>query len=251
MYRKKKIPSIYLWVSIISSIIMWCVIWIGIFFTNDTYRIQHVRYTLQSINRYNNIDMYSTITSYLSGESLRYRSLVWYSDIVSSVRQTFPYIETVSLEAQWPSDIRVDITFIDPPLIIQHNDTRRAIYSWWYTLPLYSWNTLGITSKTIRLPIYLTGLSSLSGLFFDTSFDKLFADRMMLDPFVMSWWFVSYIPGGEKYILVNGPYRYYFNAKKELQPQIDTLLSLKENYKEFNRLEQIDIGSLNYPIIHQ
>lgn len=247
--RFGRLPSYIIWL-ILSVILIGSIgIWSYLFFTNDNYRIQSVRYTLENIKQYNNIDTYTKITSYLSGESLRYRSLLWYGDIIDAVQQTIPYIDTLSFVAQWPSTVRVVINFFDPLIILQYQDKKRAVYSGWYAIPLFSWNTLGMGSKYIRLPVYLSGTDVLSGIFFTTPFEKVYYDRISLDPYIMSWWFITYIPWGEKYVLVNGDYRYYFNAKKDIESQIRTLLDLKKYYKDFNRLKQIDIGSLSYPIV--
>lgn len=247
--KKKKLPVIYLWIIILVIIIGGIAIRLHFFFTNDNYRIRHIRYTVANIQQYNNVDMYTKITSYLSGESLRYRSLLGYGDIEDAIYETIPYINTISFVPQWPETVRATISFLDPLLVMQYHEKKWAIYSGGYSIPLFSWNTLGVSSKHIRLPIYLSGVNALSGVFFSTPFDKIYHDRLLLDSYINSGGFITYIPGWEKYVLVNGDYRYYFNAKKDMQMQIDTLLHLKQYYKDFPRLHQIDIGSLNYPIV--
>ena len=249
MYRKKKLPSIYVWIAILFVMCVWCVVLLWWFFANDSYRIRHVRYTTTDIQHYPNIDMYTMISASLTGESLRYRSIIWYNAIAEDIYRRLPYIAHLAFTPQWPSTIHVDITFREPPLIMHYMTGTWAVYSWWYTIPLFSGNTLGRDAKLLRLPVYLTGLSHLSGIFFDVWFDKIYHDRVLLDPLIATWWFVTYIPGGEKYILVNGPYRYYFNAKKDIQNQIDMLLYFKNNYAWFASVTQVDLWSLNYPIV--
>jgi hypothetical protein len=109
--------------------------------------------------------------------------------------------------------------------------------SLWYGIPL------------VLLPIYLNESSqSISGLLYNININKMLYDLLLFKTVPISW-SVTYIPWWDKYILRNNDIRIYFNAKKDINNQLVILSTLMSQYRWFDQLEQIDIGSLDNPII--
>jgi len=240
------ITFITLWIAIL-LFILWNNIYQKIY--SDIYIINSVRYTSDSINTYNDTSLYSLIS--LSYLCRYYFDLKIFGDDVlyeKKIKQQYPFIDTVTINSFANNKLVLDIKFIKPSLRFLYKNILYGAYdhdlivlgpqdSLWSNIPL------------VLLPIYLNESSqSISWLLYNINTDKILYDLLLLKTVPISW-SVTYIPWWDKYILRNADIRIYFNAKKDINNQLLILSTLMNQYRWFDQLRQIDVGSLDNPII--
>lgn len=263
-YYKYKLQ--YIWRKLFASIktptslslwivgIVWCVsFWLGykIHYQlySDQYRIDKIVYTSDSFSSYNDPNLYNYIT-------LRYLCR-YYSDIkifhdhewyVESIQQQYPFIRDITLSEFSDNTLVLKVSYDKPMLRFVYKDNIYGAYTH-STILLGPKDSLGNGIPILRLPIYLTTSSpAISWLLYNMDLHKILYDYLLLKTFPLSW-SVTYIPWWDKYILRNNSLRIYFNAKKNMISQLHILQILMSQYRWFNTLHQIDVGSLDNPIV--
>lgn len=252
--KKKKINPFWLirWYrKFIHKYIVLIVAWIMIlllsiilprYFNQSSDLITKVLYTTKSLSLYDDPWLYTTLSSFYKQKTSlslkRFGSRSLERQIISEI----PYISSIVIKNINSSSLTLDVAFTSPPLVVSVWNKRFALYSWLF-LPLYSGNALGNSSPLLFLPSYLSGKQqNLSWLLYMLPLEKLASDVVRLTQLPFSG-MVTYIPGGEKYIYRNERRHIYFNAKKSLTGQIDSLMNLMTNYQWFNNLTRIDLWS--------
>jgi hypothetical protein len=242
--------------SLFTIIILWIIVLLFILWNNlyqkiysDNYLINTIRYTSGSINTYNDSSLYSFISlSYICRYYFDLK-LFWNDALYENkIKAEYPFIDSISISSFSNNTLVLDIKFIKPSLRFLYKNTSYGVYgknfiilgpqdSLWYGIPL------------VLLPIYLNESSqSIAGLLYNINTDKMLYDLLLLKTVPISW-SVTYIPWWDKYILRNNDIRIYFNAKKDINHQLFILSTLMSQYRWFDQLRQIDIGSLDNPII--
>lgn len=243
--------------SLLTYVIIWIFLWIVVIvwiirskLYSSHYVIKNVLITTWSISMYNDVDLYASIVSLYTGQyysTLRLWSSTSHS--INTLRESIEYIKSIQPITFSNNTLLVDVQFVLPTIVLRYNDKRYAIYTQWTILPLDESDQLGKTEPIISLPLYLSGMSSsISWVLYAITPSKLLQDYELLQTSPIQW-SITYIPGGEKYVIWNPIQRVYFNAKKDIASQIYTLQLMKENYANFDNLEQIDVGSIFSPIV--
>ena len=216
---------------------------------NSEYLITKVMFTTGSVASYNDIELFDQIVKIYSGS---YYSTVRIgnsaSDIIEGLENTTSHVENIIPTSFSNNTLLVEVQFKNPSLRFRYNDTEYGIYDKTF-IPLSTGDSLGQKTPLILLPLYLSGTSpSISWVLYNVDVNKILYDYLLLQTSPIQW-SLTYIPGGEKYIIWNPNQRVYFNAKKDIWQQLNTLYILKNNYNGFESLSQIDVWSLPNPII--
>lgn len=257
---KYMLRKFFNWMKKTHSFVTIIVAWIGILLLilwnnlyqrvySDEYLINSIRYTSDSINTYNDPSLYSFISlSYICRYYFDLQLFGNDSVYEDQIKAQYPFIDSVTISSFNNNTLVLDIKFIKPSLRFFYKNMSYGAYdknlivlgpqdSLWYGIPL------------VLLPIYLNESSqSISGLLYNINTDKMLYDLLLLKTVPISW-SVTYIPWWDKYILRNNDVRIYFNAKKDINHQIVILSTLMSQYRWFDQLHQIDIGSLDNPIV--
>lgn len=213
------------------------------------YHISKVIYTSWSFQQYKDPEMYSNISQMYSGTY--YTALRMFREqnfSLSELQDKYPFIEDVEISQYANNTLVLDVKFIKPALRFRYKDEIYWVYNT-YTLPIGSWESLWNGTPLMLLPIYLSGSSeSISWVLYGIDVKKLLYDYLLIKTSSIPWT-ITYIPGWDKYILWNDKLRIYFNAKKDINKQLFTLSLLINNYQPFKTLEQIDLWSIDNPIV--
>lgn len=216
---------------------------------NPEYRITKVLLTTWSVAVYNDITLFDRIVQVYSGSyysTIRIGSME--SNIIKDIENSTPYVDLISPVSFSNNTLLVDVKFKNPSFRFRYKDKEYAIYNKTY-IELGSGDTLGQNTPLILLPLYLSGTSeSISGVLYNVNVEKMLYDYLLLQTSPIQW-SITYVPGWEKYIIWNPNQRVYFNTKKDIGQQLNTLYILKNNYNGFETLSQIDVGSLVNPIV--
>jgi hypothetical protein len=171
----------------------------------------------------------------------------WYE---SKVKEEYPFIDTITIKGFNNNKLILDIKFKKPVLrFLYKNELYWAYNSHSRLILLGKKDELWYNIPLILLPIYLNDSSqSIEWLLYNIDIDKMLYDFIMLKTIALSW-SITYIPWWDKYIFRNDDIRIYFNGKKNINQQLLILSTLMTQYKWFHQLKQIDIGSLDNPIV--
>lgn len=246
MFQKKtSLP----WIMVIIGIwLWWILVWQKVLY-NDTYYIQDVLFTKQSLSLYNDVNLYADIAELYSGNYYHTLHRWKRNSMLDTIQSHYSFIDTIVLQEFTANTLLLDIKFRVPLVRLRHNNSLYAVYDE-EILPLFSWERLADNTPLILLPLYLSGTAeSLSWILYQLNPHKLLSDYLLLQTAPVQW-SLTYVPWWEKYIFRNDRLRVYFNAKKEISWQLLQLLLLYKYYPDFDRIRQIDIGSIANPIIN-
>ena len=237
--------------------VLWIVFVIGLFLTfnirsriyNSDYIISKVVFSTWSLASYNDSELFNDIIHIYSWT---YYSTIRIGSTISSIIDTLVmkkwYISSIIPVSFSNNVLLVDVKFKEPMLKFYYNNMEYAIYENTF-VPLSTGDQLGMKTPMISLPLYLSGTSqSISWILYNISVQKMLTDYLLLQTSPIQWT-LTYIPGGEKYVIRNPNQKVYFNTKKDISKQLSLLYILKNNYNGFEDLKQIDVWSLDNPIV--
>lgn len=250
-FNSIKKTNSFVTITIIWIIILLLILWNNLYqkIYSDNYLINTIQYTSDSINTYNDESLYSFISLFYICRYYFDLKLFGNDSLYEEqIKSAYPFIDDITISSFSNNILILDVEFKKPSLRFLYKDVSYGAYdnnlillnpedSLWHGIPL------------VLLPIYLNQSSqSISGLLYNINIDKMLYDLLLLKTIPISW-SVTYIPGWDKYILRNNDLRVYFNAKKDINHQIIMLSTLMNQYRWFDKLHQIDLGSLDNPIV--
>ena len=242
--RYLKLYRHYFWV----LIILWVswILWVSFLIVNlyryqDKYIVKTVVYTSGSLLMYDDPWIYSQFSSQYQWKSFIDIDILQKNQIIYTMQELFPFLQDIEYKKFNNNTLLAHIVFRQPDVIVSVGNRRFALYPS-HILPLYSGNMLWFSAPQIFLPQYLSGISTLSGLLYIQSLPQLIQDIQLLKTLPLAG-SITYIPGAEKYVYWDTARHIYFNAKKSLTGQIESLQKLIQYYKWFDKLIKIDLGS--------
>jgi hypothetical protein len=218
-------------------------------FYSETYQVTTIQYTARSLDMYNNNSFYSFV--WLSYACRYYFDIKLFDDSTiyeQDIKNNYPFVESIKIVSFANNTLILDVIFIEPTLRFLYKNELYGAYPK-NLLQINQKDWLWSGSPVVLLPIYLNKSSqSISGLLYGIDINKMLYDLLLLKAVPLSW-SITYIPWWDKYILWNNDIRIYFNAKKDINAQLILLFILIDQYRWFGSLKQIDVGSLDNPIV--
>ena len=128
-------------------------------------------------------------------------------------------------------------------MVIRNQDVRFALIGT-TLLQVYSWNKITHGIHILDLPSYLSGMNSLSGLFYRQSSSWLVQQISLLYQWFPWLDHIEYLPWWERSIVYVEGKKFYINNGGDIGNQIRNYQLLKKYYKDYNQLQDIDLWSL-------
>lgn len=227
---------------IIFAIIYWWFLLLKSSIFNHQYTIKRVLYDSGDIARYDEPYMYRHITNWIRGENF-YVMRIYKSRVLKDIQSQYPMITDIGIDYRSSNTVFVKLAFRPIDMIIRNQDIRFALVGS-TILPIYSWNKISNGIKILDLPPYLSGMNTLSGLFYRQPATGLVQQIEMLYQWFPGLHHVEYLPWGERSIVYLEGKKFYINNLGDIPNQIRNYQLLKKYYKEYNQLEDIDLWSL-------
>lgn len=206
------------------------------------YTIKRVMYDSGDVARYDDPYMYRRITNRVRGEN--YHVVKWYrSRIVKDMQSRYPMVSDVQIDYLSSNTISVKLSFTPIDMVIRNQEMRWAIVGN-TLLPLYSWNKIANNIKILDMPPYLSGMNTMSWLFYKIPATGLVQQIELLYQGFPGLHHIEYLAWGERSIVFLDGKKYYINNLGDIPNQIRNYQLLKKYYKEFNSLSEIDLWSL-------
>ncbi len=250
--KKRKVWSHFFSIKIIR---LFFFVFAGIYWTffllkstifNSQYTIKRVQYTLWDTSWYDDPYLYKRISNRVKWENYSIVKM-YISRVLADVQSAYPMVSDITIEYMSPNTVRAKLSFIPIDMIIRNQNMRYGLIGT-KILPIYSGNKIAQGIRVLDLPSYMSGIQSLSGLFYRQS-----ATGLIQQIDVLYQWFpwlgsgtnhIEYLPGGERSIVYIDNKKFYINNLSDIPNQIRNYQLLKKYYKDYPLLEDIDLGSL-------
>ncbi len=206
------------------------------------YVIKRVVYSSWNITWYDEPYLYKRINTWVKGENY-YVVKMYRSRILHDIQSTYPMVSAIDVAYVSSNTVSINLTFIPIDMVIR-NQTQRYVLINGKLLQVYSWNKITNGIKILDMPSYLTGVQSLSGLFYRQQASWLVQQIELLYQWFPGLDHIEYLPWWERSIVYLENKKFYINNGADIANQIRNYQLLKKYYKEYASLEDIDLGSL-------
>ena len=206
------------------------------------YTIKRVLYDSWDIAWYDDPYLYKRISTRIKWENY-YVANLYKSRILTDIQSAYPMVSAIMIEYRSSNTVAIKLTFTPIDMVIRNHAVRFALVGS-TLLPVYSWNKITKGIKILDLPPYLSGMNSLSGLFYRQSATWLVQQIDLLYQW-FSWLdHIEYLPWWERSIVYSEGKKFYINNWWDIPNQIRNYQLLKKYYKDYAKLQDIDLGSL-------
>ena len=222
----------------------------GIFFVikNTVFKkenyIQNLSYSKESVEKFNDPTLYSTISKSLKWENYY---VVWKlkrKSILRTIQNEFPVVKNMKIVKSEPYSAAVWIDFYEPDIVIKLWDRRFAVM-WDYNYEIFSGNMIWSDIFYAELPQYVSWIDSLYGLFHEISQDQFIHDMHFFAEAFPDYERIVYLPWSSMTVVIlKSGLRIYINNQNSLTWQIENYNLIKQYYKDFYSLRTIDLWSL-------
>ncbi|MFA6255899.1 MAG: hypothetical protein WC606_01825 [Candidatus Absconditabacterales bacterium] len=209
---------------------------------NHQYTIKRVLYDSGNIAWYDNPYLYKRINTRIKGENY-YVVNLYKSRVLNDIKSTYPMVSDMNIEYTSSNTVFVTLTFVPIDLVIRNENFRYALIGT-KLLTIYSGNKISDGIKILDLPAYMSGTTSLSGIFYRQSATGLVQQVEMIYQGFTGLQRVEYLPGGERSIVYLDGKKFYISNLGDIPNQIRNYQLLKKYYKDYAQLVDIDLGSL-------
>ncbi len=209
---------------------------------NHQYTIKRVLYDSWDITRYDEPYLYKRINTRIKGENY-YVVKMFGSKILTDIQSLYPMVTDIGIDYRSSNTVFIKLIFRPIDMIIRNQNVRFALIGT-TLLPIYTWNKIANGIKILDLPSYLSGMNSLSWLFFRQSATGLVQEIELLYQWFPGLDHVEYLPWGERSVVYLDWKKFYINNWWDIQNQIRNYQLLKKYYKDYNQLQDIDLWSL-------
>lgn len=212
-------------------------------FKSENY-IKQVFYSQASVDNYDSPYLYKKISSIIKDENYFVVSKLRRRKIQKEVQQEFPMVKSIKFVQSQKFAASVWIDFYYPDIVLKLWDRSFAVL-WDYDFEIFSGNTIWDSVFSVDLPQYLSGISSLHGLFFEISPKQLIQDMEIISQGFNGYTRIVYLPGSSMTLVFIWEKRIYLNNKNSLPDQINNYNMLMKFYDKGNSLKVVDLGSLD------
>jgi len=227
---------------IIFALIYWWFLLLKNSIFNHQYTIKRVLYDSWNIAWYDNPYLYKRINTRIKGENY-YVVNLYKSRVLNDIKSTYPMVSDMNIEYTSSNTVFVTLTFVPIDLVIRNENFRYALIGT-KLLTIYSWNKISDWIKILDLPAYMSGTTSLSGIFYRQSATGLVQQVEMIYQWFTGLQRVEYLPWGERSIVYLDGKKFYISNLGDIPNQIRNYQLLKKYYKDYAQLVDIDLWSL-------
>jgi len=209
---------------------------------NHQYTIKRVLYDSWDIAWYDEPYLYKRINTWIKGENY-YVVKMYGSRVLADIQSLYPMVTDIGIDYRSTNTVFIKLTFRPIDMVIRNQEARFALVGS-KLLQLYTWNKIANGIKILDLPPYLSGMNSLSGLFYRQPATGLIQEVELLYQWFPGLHHIEYLPWWERSIVYLEGKRFYISNQWDIPNQIRNYQLLKKYYKDYNQLEDVDLWSL-------
>ncbi len=246
-WNRKIIGFFLLWVIILGSLSFWIYLLIQNLIFKPSNIISEIIIADETQNHYHNPLLKKTLEQELLKKNSIIATRFGKSTLTTKMKESFPFIEKLNIVAKTPSSILVTIIFWEPEIIFLQKDKKLGAVKW-KIFTIFSGDIRWENAIKIYLPDYWNN-TNLSGIFHKIDHQTLLNQITLIQEKIPWIQQIIYIPGWNKIIVKTSIMSIYLDNNKSISDQIEKLLLLQQNYRDFPKIKEIDLSSLDTPII--
>lgn len=227
---------------ILFALVYWSFLLLRSSIFNHQYTIKRILYDSWNLAWYNGPYLYKRINTQVKGENY-YVVKMYASRILKYVQAQYPMVTKLDIEYKSSNTVLVTLMFSPIDMVIRNQNLRFALIGNAF-LPIYSWNKISNGIRVLDLPMYLSGVTSLSGIFYRQPANELVQQMDLIYQEFPGLQKIEYLPWGERSVIYLDKKLIYINNLWDIPGQIRNYEFLKKYYKDFAKLQEIDLGSL-------
>lgn len=215
------------------------------FFKKENY-IQNISYSEESVNMFDDPNLYSAISKSLKWENYYIVAKLKRKAFVQKIKSEFPMVKNIKILKTGPYSAGVVVDFYTPDIIIKLWDRKFAVM-WNYNFEIYSWNMIWNDIFYAELPQYASWIDSLYWLFHEINQNQFIHDMYFFSEAFPDYERIVYLPWSSMTVIfLNSWKKIYVNNQNSLTWQILNYNLIKQYYKDFDSLKIIDLWSLQW-----
>ena len=228
-------------IAIVILILLWLFLLKGTWY-NPNYLIQNITYSPETRAQYENTELFVLASKYLRGQYVNTIQLWEKGQILSKIKEQYPFVRDMKIQYEKPQSIKVDFSFNYPKFRVKIGDKYWGIWDAKINEELKSSRALAQTGVTIDTPAYLSGTDTLTGFFYEVGFDRFEQNIPKIKQTFTGIERFVYLAGSPNFIVFENGKTIYLH-RDNLDYQLQKYKRLKNNYKNFAGVYEIDLGS--------
>lgn len=179
-----------------------------------------------------------------SGQNILELKYFRFDSIKKDLLSNFYFLEDVDFHEQWASTIYIDFSLKKPLFVFSGVMDDCLVYNKNNFFTLEKWNSLFLSGNNIvELAEFATW--NMQGVFYKTSPETIDKFVLWIKKLIDVDAKFTFIPWGEKLIVMTDDKKIYFDLQKSLDLQIENLFILKTQLEHYQKAYMIDISSLS------
>ena len=232
-----------IWISFfVFALIYWGFLLLKNTLFSPSYTIKKINFNSWDISRYDEPYLFKAISYQLKWENYYVIKRNKWS-ITKAIQSQFPIISNLIIQFITSNTINIKLEFNEPELIIKNKNLTFWDYKW-YLFQIYSWDKIWKWIPAIYMPDYLSGLTTLSWLFFQQSSEELVQQLWLIFQGFPKAERIEYLPWWARTMVYLDNKKFYINNLWDIEQQIKNFELLKKYYSEYSLLKEVDLGSL-------
>jgi len=219
----------------------------GVFFKAE-FTINHVTRSEQTLQTYEEIELFNLITREVRGSNYYILKNFKKSEVIELAQASYSFITDIQFQLETGNTLGINIDYAQPLFKVKLGETEFWI-RWEHAFyEIQSGMTLGHDSFIVETPQYLTGVSTLSGFFYQVRLADFVKIIPMIQEHVPNMSRLVYLAGSTRFAIFtdNGQTLYVnFQGFESLNEQFKKYHNLQHYYADFNRLTTINLWSLD------
>ena len=219
----------------------------GVFFKSE-FTMNQVKWSEQTIATYEDIDLFNIIAREIRGNNYYMLKNFEKSAILDLTKASYPFVHDIQFQLETGNTLWINIEYTEPLFKVKLGEKEFWIRWEHQFYEIQSGMTLGHDSFIVDTPQYLTGISTLSGFFYQVRLIDFIHIIPLIQEHVPNMNRFVYLAGSTRFAIFtdNGQTLYFnFQGQESLNEQFEKYHNLQQYYKDFDRLTTIDLGSLD------
>lgn len=217
---------------------------------NPKFIIKKVVYDPVSLAYITDIQLYTTVTTIIQDRNYLYAKWLSKKNILSEIREKYPLVQDINLQLQSEQTVFITVQFSKPKIIFQTPSSYFASYNEQLYL-IQSGSRFLWEQFAIQLPAFSAQRTGIDWIFRKISENSLYEHINLilntLSPTNISE--IIYQPWGQRLFLSYKGKRIYINLAKNVQLQLEKILTLENNRAWFKNVRTIDPWSREETIV--
>lgn len=184
--------------------------------------IQEVTFTDESLQMYDNKDLYEFIRTELKWKNIIMLRLKKWGDVKRHIKDTYPFVKDLTIEKTWPSTVLANISFYQADLVFK-NDNTQVAYSNKFLLETNDNNAITSGAIFIKLPSYFSGdhmAENATGYIALIWTEKIKNDMLTITQYLQVNE-ILFLIGAQKSIIDTENVRLTFDHKRNIEAQLE------------------------------